>query len=404
MGLRPRAVRPAGRDGLRIVHIGRALETGGLEVLILEMCRRMCSRGHRASVCALLPGDGLAERPEYRGVRTVVLDARARRGKLARVLAMARLLRRERPDVVHIHNFLSQVYGAVAARLAGVPVVVTTKHGWDWPSLMGSRAAAGLVWRLADVVVAVSRDLREAFVRAYGYPPGKARWILNGIDTERFRPLEGDRDAARMRVLGVTGRPVLGTVCRLVEEKGIGTLLEAFFGLRKEQPEARLVVVGDGADREKFERQAGRLGIAGRVHFLGMRHDVANIYPLLDLFVLPSYTEGISLTLLEAASCGLPVVATEVGGNPEIVLHGRTGLLVPARDAAALAEAIRQVCADPEAARSMGRAGRERVVREFSLDRMADDYLRLYRETWEAKMPGAGSRTRKKEVIRPRGT
>ncbi len=383
---------------LRIVQLGRALETGGLEMLMLDMCLRMNMKGHVASVCTLLPGDGLESRPEYSEIGVATLTDRERRNKVSTVRAIAKILKRERADVVHIHNFLSQVHGAMAARLAGVSVVVTTKHGWEWPSLLGSRAAAGLVWRLADVLVTVSKEMRDGFIAAYNFPPEKTRHILNGIDTDRFCPFEGDRESERRRVLGLSGRPLVGTVCRLVEYKGISTLLQAFAGLRRRFPDAVLVIVGDGADRSKFQQQAVQLGIAPHVHFLGMRNDVAAIYPLLDMFVLPSHTEGISLTLLEAASCALPIVATTVGGNPEIIADGRTGRLVPPHDADALETAIVRLWEDAKEARTMGRLARERTVREFSLDRMADDYLRLYQKTYEAKTRAAGRKARRRTI------
>jgi glycosyltransferase involved in cell wall biosynthesis len=145
-------------------------------------------------------------------------------------------------------------------------------------------------------------------------------------------------------------------------------------------PQARLVIVGDGPDRASLEQEVSRLGLRDRIVFLGNRGEVEAIYPLLDIYVQPSYAEGISLTMLEACSCALPVVATAVGGNPEIVLEGRTGILVPPRDAQALASAILTQWEAPEVARAMGLSARRRIVECFSLDRMVHDYVELYRE------------------------
>lgn len=372
---------------LNVVHIVRALQTGGLETLVLELCVQMGRDGEAATtVCAMLPGDGLEARPEYREVRVISLSPQDRRNAATTILALTKILRREHADAVHIHNFLSQVHGAPAAKLAGVPVVVTTKHGWIWPRVLGSRALAGKFWGLADALVTVSRQMRTGFVSAYGFPIERTRVILNGINTDRFRPAEGDRQEGRRRVLGLSGAPLLGTVCRLIGYKGVPTLLEAFRGVRERLPDAALVLAGDGPERRAYEQQAEGLGIARSVHFLGNRSDVAAIYPLLDIYVQASHREGVSLTMLEAASCALPIVATNVGGNPEIVVDGKTGRLVPPHDAMSFTQTVLQQWDSIEAARAMGCEARERIVRLFSVARMAREYLDLYREVYRRKV------------------
>jgi glycosyltransferase involved in cell wall biosynthesis len=374
---------------LSVVHVVIALRTGGLEMLVLEMCVRMLQlQGVSVHVCALEAGDELQERARYARVPRTIIASSGPLGRWKSIAELALLFRRERPDVVHLHNYLPHVRGGLAAKLAGVPVVITTKHGASKPRLMRSTRLAGSSWRLADMVVPVSADSRDVFLNTYGFPAARARVILNGIDTDRFRPAEGDRESERQRVLGLTGTPLLGTVCRIVSEKGIPTLLAAFAIVVAKAPQARLVIVGEGPDRASCEQQAVRMGLAGQVTFLGVRGDVDAIYPLLDAYVQPSYTEGISLTMLEGCSCALPVVATAVGGNPEIVLAGQTGSLVPPRDAEALASAILRQWEAPETARTMGQAARRRVVECFSLDRMVADYIDLYRELLDARRAG----------------
>lgn len=380
---------------LTVVHVVRAFQTGGLETLALEACAHMQRLdGVAVSVCALLPGDGLEQRPEYHGVPCTVLTARQRRDWATTVLALGALFRRERPDVVHIHNWFSHVRAAPAARLAGVPVVVHTKHGAEWPFLLGSRALAGRLYRMADVVVAVSADVRDGLLSTYRFPSERIRLVLNGIDTDRFCPLSVDLEHERRRVLGLNGAPLLGAVSRLSPEKGIVTLLGALRIVRDRLPGTRLVVAGDGPDRRRCEEEARTLGVADEVAFLGSRSDVDAIYPVLDIYVQPSYAEGMSLTILEACSCGLPVVATAVGGNPEIIEDGKTGRLVAPRDPEALAAAILEHWENVESARAMGCAARERIVGHFSLDRMVRGYVALYREIYERKL-----RSRRKAVF-----
>jgi glycosyltransferase involved in cell wall biosynthesis len=215
--------------------------------------------------------------------------------------------------------------------------------------------------------------------------------VLNGVDTERFRPSTENVENARQRIFGMTGRPLLCTVGRLVAGKGISVLLEALELIRREAPNAALVIAGDGPRRKDLQRTAEQLGLTHRVRFLGNRDDVERIYPLCDIYVQPSHAEGISLTILEACSCGLPVVATAVGGNPEVIEDGRTGMLVPADDAQSLAEAVLRLWRRPARARRMGRAARRRVRNEFSVERMVEQYMDLYREIGRRKAADARS-------------
>ena len=372
---------------IKILHVVRSLQVGGLEKLVLEMCRRAQSlQDVEMSVCSLVAGDGIAGLERYSSVRTFTLARSYEESKLGAFRAMVRLLRAERPDVLHTHNLSAQFYGAPAARLVGVPVVVCTRHGTGPKRVLGSLALAGLVWRMADQLVPVSDDAAEQMTANYGIGSSKAHVILNGVDTDAYHPCAGPREAERLRLLQVDGRPVVGTVCRMIGYKGIDTLLDAFATVRREEHGAVLVLVGDGADRAGFEEHARKLGLGESARFLGSRSDVKDIYPLLDVFVLASYQEGIPLTLLEAMACGVPVVVTAVGGMPQVTDNGAAGVLVPPRDAAALADAILSVHRQPELAARLALAGRQRVVEHFSLDRMTRDYIDFYRALYARKV------------------
>jgi sugar transferase (PEP-CTERM/EpsH1 system associated) len=295
------------------------------------------------------------------------------------VLRLATLLRRLRPAIVHSRNW-GAIDAVLAARVARVPVVIHGEHGREVTDPEGldrrrnrfRRLVAPLITRF----VTVSFDLHRWLLTTVRIPAAKVVAIHNGVDTSRFAGRE--REAAR-QVLGLPARAVIvGTVGRLDPVKDHAGLLAAFSALRAKHPAAQLVVVGEGPCRAPLEHRIRELGLTGAVHLLGLRRDVAMLLGGMDVFVLPSLAEGISNTVLEAMATGLPVVATRVGGNPELVENGISGLLVPAGSPSALAAALRSYVADPERRAAHGAAGRRRVLEHFSLEQMAQGYRGLY--------------------------
>jgi glycosyltransferase involved in cell wall biosynthesis len=225
-------------------------------------------------------------------------------------------------------------------------------------------------------VVAVSEDARRELVRHNRIRPDKVQVILNAIDLAGYRAL-APRSQERRGELGIpVGVPVCGIVGRLSPEKDHRTLLIALDILRKSGSPAHLVIVGGGG----LKSLAGGLGLDERVHFLGFRSDVAELLPLFDLFVLSSTEEGISLTLIEAMAAGLPIVATRVGGNPEVVVDGETGVLVEPGQPGALAEAVGSLLSDAESRMRMGGRGREVAQERFDIERLIDQYQAIYAE------------------------
>jgi len=350
---------------LRVCHVSLTLKTGGLERLLADIARH-----HSAHVC----------QPEFLAMTDVgrfadVIQASgcpvhrlAPAGRIGQIRQMVRLFRRQRYDVVHTHNTYPHLYATVAARLAGVPVVVNTRHGQraghHWKSSLLFRWAS----LLADRVIAVSDDAARLCVAADGVSRHKVTRIWNGIDVQDFQ----------YRGPGTSLTAV--SVARLSAEKDFPTLLHAMAQAADRVPALQLRLVGDGPERGRLEQLTRELNLEQRVTFLG---DCANVPEQLaqaGFFVSASLTEGISLTLLEAMAVGLPVVATSVGGNPEIVESGRTGLLVPPSNPAALADAMVTLCRQQETWNALGRAGRERVEQHFEVSRMVTDYDDVYRE------------------------
>jgi glycosyltransferase involved in cell wall biosynthesis len=230
-----------------------------------------------------------------------------------------------------------------------------------------------------DRVVCVSHGQAAKVLRT-GVPPARARVIPNAVHAERFAsPDPADRQRLGAFFPATPGR-VVGAAGRLSPDKGFGLLIEAAAVVAREDPSVGFVLFGDGPLRPKLERQAEDAGLSGRFIFAGFRDDVDRFMPFLDLLVLPSFTEGMPNVVLEAFAAGVPVVATAVGGTPEVVEDGRSGFLVPPGDAAALAEGIRASLATEDGRRELGRRGRERVRREFTFAAQARAYEELFEE------------------------
>ncbi len=355
-----RAERP-----LRVCHVSLTLKTGGLERLLADFARH-----HDRSLCemeflAIREIGRFADVIRATNCRLHVLSPAGRLGQLRQ---MARLFRNGGFDVVHTHNTYPHLYATLAARWAGIPVVIQTRHGQraghGWKSRTQYRWAAKWV----DRVVAVSQDAANLTIRPDGIPAAKVQTIWNGIDLDDFE------------YRGPGPDPVLISVARLSAEKDFPTLLHAMKRAVAQFPALKLRLIGDGPEREKLESLTRELGLTDCVKFHGDCRDVPAKLAEAACFVSASLTEGISLTLLEAMAVGLPVIATAVGGNPEILVDGVTGRLTPPRDPAQLAEAIVSLVRRPETWHSWGRAGRRRVEQHFDVRRMVAEYQSLYAE------------------------
>jgi sugar transferase (PEP-CTERM/EpsH1 system associated) len=348
----------------RVAHVSFGLDVGGQEKLLVELARHVnrdrfamtfVSLGHRGAV---------ADELEACGASVVALENPSGL-KPGLILRLARLFGRLRPSVVHTHDNRALVYGVPAARLARVPRVIHTRHGRNAGSTPRQVGLVRLLCRLVDEYVCVSRDA-EALSLLEGIPAAKLRTIYNGIDLERFA-FSGP----------CTEGPVV-TVARLSPEKGVDNLVRAASIAMQQVPELLFQVAGDGPCLVELRQMIAELGLAGKLSLLGMVRDIPDLLARVCLFVLPSRSEGVSLTLLEAMARGLPVVATRVGGTPEVVEDGVTGLLVPSEDLDRLAEAILQLRCNPETAKRMGEEGRRRVESLFDVRRMVADYEALY--------------------------
>jgi sugar transferase (PEP-CTERM/EpsH1 system associated) len=352
------------RDLIRVAHVVLQLQMGGMEKLLVEFARHADRERFALHFVSLGDRGVLAGELEASGWSVTALEEPPgfRPGL---ILRLARLFHRWQIDVVHTHNTKPLLYAGPAARLAGVPRLVHTRHGQRFEASRRQTALFRLVSRLADRVICVSQDSARLSVKE-GIAPKRVCAIWNGIDVARFDysgPAKG-------------GPAVM--VGRLSPEKDVDNLLKATALVVREQPEFRLEVAGDGPCLSALRQSARDLGLDHHVRFLGQVRDIPALLARASLFVLPSLTEGISLTLLESMARGLPVVTTRVGGNAEVVAEGETGLLVPAQNPSELARAILEVWRDPVAGHRMGLAGRSRVEQCFDVRHMVAAYEAHY--------------------------
>lgn len=306
---------------------------------------------------------------------------------LMRLYRLTRLARRERVDIIHTFFEKSEVMGWMIGCLAGIPRWVTARRDLGFKRKGVYRAIFRLAADDCCRCVAVCRAVGDQALAEGSISSEKIEIIYNGLDISPYRE-SIDTDRAR-RALGVSGdAPLVGMVANMnFEIKGHRYFLKAARRILGHIPNAEFLLVGDGPLRDRFQALAEELGIEARVHFLGTRNDTPSILSALDVSVLCSTSEGMSNVILESMAAGKPVVATRVGGNPELVTEGVTGLLAPPADPDALADAILSLLRDPDAARAMGSAARERVVREFTVAAMVQKHERLY-ERMMKEIPG----------------
>jgi len=367
-----------------VAHVVYRFAVGGLENGLVNLLNGLPRDAWRHAVIALTEIDPeFASRVTRKDVRMVEL--RKGPGHAFRLYpTLVRLFRSMHPAIVHTRN-LAALETVPAAWLAGVPSRIHGEHGRDADDPDGKNVRRQRIRKVfrpfVTQYVALAPDLARYLRGPIGVADDRIEQIWNGVDTGRFAP-----PAARERIAGCPfGAPheqLVGTVGRLDPVKDQATLARAFVHVLQQSPgrraSMRLVIVGEGGERARIEAILAEGGVSDLAWLPGERHDIPAILRGLDVFVLPSFGEGVSNTILEAMSSGLPVVATRVGANAELVENGETGRVVTASDAEALADAIASYVDDPAQTRRHGTAGRRRVVTQFGLDRMIDRYHRLY--------------------------
>jgi glycosyltransferase involved in cell wall biosynthesis len=299
-----------------------------------------------------------------------------------RLLPIMRIVKKERIDIVHTYLFPANFFGAVTAKMGGASAIVTSRRGMNELEKKSHIIAYRYSNFLVDKIITVSEASKISAVKSEKVNSGKVISIHNGIDMERFN---GNCNALKTKTeLGLKkDHRLVGTVANLKPVKGYQYLVKAIPKIVDSVPNTRFVFAGEGPLREELTGLAGRLKISEKILFAGRRHDIPQILHALDLFVLPSLSEGISNSLLEAMSAGKAVIATAVDGNLEVVTDGETGFLVPPKDSQALSDAVIKVLSDKPLAKKLGEAGKKRVLTEFHLNKMISKMQNLYQELIE---------------------
>lgn len=365
----------------RVLFVTTTSDYGGAESLLERLVSLLDPRRFVPIFCSLCPLGEIGRRIAAGGVETLSLGMTAQPHPAEMIAApfrLARLFDQHHIDLVHAQLYRANVLSALAARLARRrPAVVVAQHSLSPAKGRFASIAAWATRPLTATTIAVSDAVKERLADGWGPAPERVVVIQNGVDTERFHPRDG---LAIRRELGLEPTVfVIGGVGRLSPVKGFDALLEAVAQLRRDGRETALVLVGDGPEHESLETQARSLGLEDAVRFLGVRHDLEMIYPGFDVFALPSLREASPMALLEAMACGCAIVASRVGGVPEMIEDGRSGLLFDRTAPGALTKALARLAENPGLRRSLGEEARRRSEERFSLAAVVHQHERLYR-------------------------
>ena len=363
-----------------ILYLSTSSGPGGAERVINNLAASLDPERYRAVLCLFRPG-WLQERSESRDIRTFIIPTHGMTD-WRWALQFKRLLQQEQVDLIHAHEFDANVQGAFVATLAGIPLVATV-HGknYFWERLR-RRQAYRWVSRRATMV-AVSENLKQFIVERVGVSPCRVKVLYNGVDELPNYDRAQVEECRNELGLPESGQ-IVGVVGNLYPVKGHQYLIDGIPSVLAKCPGTSFVFAGRGQLEPELKAQVHRLGIERSVFFLGLRQDIPRILAMLDVFVLPSLSEGLSMAILEAMIAGKPVVATQVGGNPELVLHGETGFLVPPCDSQALASSLITLLTNRQQAAQFAEEGKRRAEGQFSLRTMVRAYQSLYDEVMQS--------------------
>ena len=356
---------------MKVIHVecGTNLYGGALQVLYL--LRGLRERGI-GSLLICPAGSAVEQAAGEAGLDTAPVKYRGELDPSLLLSLLGHLRSGTGVRILHAHSRRgADTWASAAARITGVPLIITRRV-----DNLESRTAARFKYGRAAAVVAISRAIAE-ILAGQGVEQEKIRLIYSAVDTSLYRP-GGDRSALQEELSLPAHAKLVGMVSQFIPRKGHDVMLECIRNMVSEVPDARFLFFGKGSLKEKIGNMAAEMGIGDACRFCGFREDLPALLPSLDLLVHPAVMEGLGVSLLQASACGVPIVAAKAGGIPEVVIQGKTGVLVPPGDPQALARAVIRLLKEREEAERMGRAGRRMVEQRFSIDRMVEEYLDLY--------------------------
>ncbi len=368
---------------MNILFLTTHLNTGGITSYLALLCRGLKRQGHE--VFLVSAGGELEKDFSAMGVHTKSMNIRTKSELNPRIYIAAWRLRdyveKNNIDIIHAHTRITQVMGRLLGSWSGRRYV-STCHGY-----FKNRLVRRLIPCWGEGVIAISEAVADHLEKDFFVPRDRFVTIRNGIDLAQFPLIGEEARAACRQKYNIDGGAVIGIIARLSDIKGHDVLIWSMSHVVRTFPDVKLVIVGQGKEEERLRQMTKELNLEKHVIFLPLTGRPTEILPLFDIFVLPSYKEGLALALIEAQASGLPVVASRVGGIPEIVMHEETGLLVEPGNIDALAHAILVLLRDLPRARAMGRRAHEVAVRSFSAERMVQETIHFYQEMLKVKSP-----------------
>ncbi len=361
---------------INILYLIIGLEIGGTEIQLLELLKKLDRKKYNPMVCCMKKRGVLADDMEKMGIKIESLNIRNRFNFLA-LPRLVKILRREGIDILHTFLFRANILGRLTGRMVRVPIVISSEECIKLKKKKISILIDRLTSRWADRIVVISEAIKNTLTKREKINPEKIEVIYNGIDLSSFR-VENKREKDSIPKVGIVGR--------LHPDKGHRYFLKAAAQTIKKEPKVEFLIVGHGPLRGELEDLSNELALSDKVVFVGGRRDIPQIMSSLDILVLSSLEEGLGNVLLEAMACGRPVVATKVGGVPEAVLDGETGILVSPKNPDALAQATLKLLMNRALAKGMGQAGRRRVEKYFSIDRMVKETEKVYNNLIQEKL------------------
>ncbi len=360
---------------VQVLHLIQGLEVGGLENMVVSLLNRLDRKRYQPFICCY----------DILGTLAKSLDGEIKIHFLKRKqgidcfypFKLATLLKREKIQILHLHNSTAFFYGVIAGRIARIPIIVYTEHARDVFPNMKVRIGDKILSFLTDRIIVVADYLKKNLIRYEWFDPSKIMTIYNGIDGSKFKAKFDKSEIKKGLGLSENSR-IIGIVARLDPIKNHKSLIMTMQSVIKKFPEAILLIIGDGPIRDELEVFVEKCDLKKNVIFLWMRHDIPQLLSVMDIFVLCSMSEGLPITLLEAMAAGKPIVATHVGGIPEVIEHNINGLLIPSDNIEALLDAIIELLRDTEKAKELGAAAERKFESNFSLSLMVEKYQEVY--------------------------